>query len=161
MSTKALEYTAHISLKTMHVSHQRANYFLNSMLIWRSVLLSITFVQQKELAPEATNLAAMVKLTTLMSDLLHESLSQGRGRPCSRHKRAKPTPCAVLKNLPLPRGREKAVIYHLCLELRAVYRYLRGKYAKQGKSYFHRVNDLVVSKNLDSKKKIVNCDNRF
>lgn len=142
MSTKALEYTAHISLKTMHVSHQRANYFLNSMLIWRSVLL-------------------MVKLTTLMSDLLHESLSQGRGRPCSRHKRAKPTPCAVLKNLPLPRGREKAVIYHLCLELRAVYRYLRGKYAKQGKSYFHRVNDLVVSKNLDSKKKIVNCDNRF
>jgi hypothetical protein len=47
------------------------------MIIWRSVLLIITFVQQKELASEATNLATMVKLTTLMSGLLQESLPQG------------------------------------------------------------------------------------
>lgn len=57
--------------------------FLNPML---SILLIITFVQQKELAPEATNLATMVKLTTLTSGLLQESLPQGRGRHSGRQQ---------------------------------------------------------------------------
>lgn len=106
--TKALECIAHISFKTIHVSH-------NAPIVFESNAFNSAhyYICSTEGAGSRGHQLGHHGETDHIDVRPPPGISTSRSRSpfwtpatCSRRKRAKPTPCVVLKSLPVPRGRE-------------------------------------------------------